>query len=150
MIIALILGIWFIGFLIQLRRAILDRADVVERHVAICKKKYGEARFESHEMLGEHTFTGFDGFSTYSWIIAQGTGWPILALAYLAQVLFRLSKFLMFPKGIVTKYAKEKQKEAAALALHQRVVAAAQRINDAHRELGLAPIDFGPVINQKV
>lgn len=157
MIALLIIGVWLIGFFVQLRRNILNRAQTIEIHVDTCLAKNGKTRFQTHEMMGDHSFKGSDGFITYSGIFFQAVGWPVLFLAYMATLLFRLGHFLMFPKGVVTKYAKLKQKQAIAeadeklraanaLAQEQRLVALATQINTVHYDLGLPPIDFGPLV----
>lgn len=156
MIALLIIGVWLIGFFVQLRRNILNRAQTVEVHIDMCRTTNTKTRFQTHEMMGDHSFKGSDGFITYSGIFFLAVGWPLLFFTYLATLLFRLGRFLMFPKGIVTEYAKEKQKKAIAeadeklraanaLAQEQRLVALAAQINTVHYDLGLPPIDFGPL-----
>jgi hypothetical protein len=132
--------VWALGALVMLRQMILSRVEEVERHVDVCKKPKINPKessigkgcdYEDHSFWGENV-----GSAVFIYLLLGSVFWPVYFIV-------KTLKFIMFPRGVRTRYAKEKQLERRNAEAEKRILEAEERIRQTNAQISAGHIAIG-------
>jgi hypothetical protein len=141
-----ILGTYIVGAFFACRTFLLRERGDFEQRLDVWKedrKKHGKDFYWSHENP-RPTWTGFEN----ALITVATILWPVFFLGWLgvrlARYLIAGLTFLMFPRGIRTRYSRKKEKAEATKALEENNRKLSEEIRKISTEYDLAvPEDLG-------